>query len=139
MAQEGEAGLVAVALAEQARLGVGRALVGVVAPQPAFEVAAAARRAAGIVLGSEALVPGPGHDERAVDAEVLVTGQVLRARLADDRPEEGLGDVAAQQALAVLGEDRDVPDPVVDLGANEPAEEQVVLELSMSNLSERTE
>ena len=115
----------------QAGLGVGGARVRVVAPPLAFEVAPGGPASAGaaLVARAEALLPGPGLDERAVDAEVLIAEQLAAAGLGQHGREEGGGDLAAEEPLAVLGEDGDVPDRVVRIKADEPAEEQVVVEL----------
>jgi hypothetical protein len=76
MAHEAELGLLARALAEQSRLGVGGRRMGV-APPLAMEVpltvAAAGGRRADAILRAEALDRGPGLDQRAVDREVLAT------------------------------------------------------------------
>jgi hypothetical protein len=48
--------------------------------------------------------------------------------LADHRGEEPIGDLMVQEALAVLGEGRGVEDPGVDGQAQEPLEQQVVVQ-----------
>jgi len=72
-----------------------------VASPPTPKVALAIRRSpAGILLRAEALLTGPGFDNRAVDREGLIAEVSGSVRLVDDSREEGAGDVAAQQALA---------------------------------------
>src|SRR5712692_5004806 len=77
----------------------------------------------------EALLPCPRLDERAVDGEVLVRQQVSRPGLRQHALEERLGDVALEQPLTVLGEHRGIPDRVVHVQSDEPAEQEVVVEL----------
>ena len=77
----------------------------------------------------EALQPGPGLDQRAIDGEVLGRDQLLGLGLRKHALEERARDVARQQPLPVLGEDRGVPDRVIHAQAHEPAKEQVVIEL----------
>ncbi len=60
---------------------------------------------------------------------MLVREQPLRAGLRHDAVEEGLGNVPGQQAFAVLGEDRGVPDRIVHGQAHEPPKQEVVVEL----------
>src|SRR5215471_13279195 len=66
---------------------------------------------------------------RAVDGEVLVRQQPAFARLGHDSLEEGPCDLAAQQALPILGEHGGVPDRIVHLQAHEPPEQQVIVQL----------
>jgi hypothetical protein len=77
----------------------------------------------------EALHAGEGLDQRAVDREVLVRKQRPDCGLAEHRLEEPGGDVARQEPLAVLGEHRDVPDRRIHRQPDEPAEQQIVIEL----------
>jgi len=102
--------------------------VRVVASLLALEIARTAGGPARTILGPEALLSSPGLDERAIDREVLIREQRCLAGLAEHRVEEGLRDLAAQEPLAVLGEHGDVPDRVVGVQSDEPAEEQVVVE-----------
>jgi hypothetical protein len=74
-------------------------------------------------------VARPRLQQRAVDGEVLAREQPARVGQVHDAGEEVGGHPAVEQALAVLGERRGVPRLVVELQADEPAEEQVVLEL----------
>ena len=125
------------ALAEQPRIGIGGGGVRVVAPPLAVEVtlgiapAAGARWrfAASFRLRFEALHAGPRFNERAVDAEVVVREQPADLGLAQHRLEELRGDLALQEPVAVLGEHRHVPDRRVHRQADEPAEQQVVVQL----------
>ena len=87
------------------------------------------RRLAAAVLRPEALHAGPGLDQRAVDREVLVRQQRLDLGLGQHRAQELGRDLALEQPVAVLGEHRHVPDRIVDAEPDEPAEQQVVVEL----------
>lgn len=124
------------ALAVQPRVRVAGRAVGGVAPALPLEVAGGAGAAArgpvapvaGLVAGPEALLPGPGLDERAVDAEVLVAEQLGPAGLGHDRGELSLGDLAVDQPVAVLAEGARVSHRVVEVEADEPAEVQVDVE-----------
>jgi hypothetical protein len=60
---------------------------------------------------------------------MLVREQVLRPRLREDVLEKGPGHVAGKQTLSLFGEHRRVPDRVVHRQPDEPAEEQVVVQL----------
>lgn len=121
------------ALLVQPRLRVGRALVGRVAALVAFEVSF--RIAPGrlvrttAVLGHKALVAGPGLDHRAVDAEVLVGHETLPLGKMQYATEELACDVGAEQTVAIDAEDGAVPHRVIHAQANEPSEQQVVVEL----------
>ena len=59
---------------------------------------------------------------------MLVAEQLRLTGLAHHRGQEGLGDVVVDEPVAVLAEGAGVPHRVVDLEADEPAEEQVVVE-----------
>jgi len=69
----------------------------------------------------EALVTGPRLDERAIDTEVFLAQQLALVGQPHDFGEEALDDSVFQQAIAILGEDRVIPDVVVDGQADEPA------------------
>ena len=133
MADEGQLGLLASALAVEPGLGVGGRGVGVVAAlltvEMALAVAARPRRLAAAVLGPEALHGGPSLDQRAVDREVLVRQQRLDLRLVEHGTQELGRDLALEQPVAVLGEHRHVPHRIVDAQADKPAKQQVVVQL----------
>lgn len=84
------------------------------------------------ILGFQAFLARPRLDQRPIDGEVLVRQQRLLARLLQNLVEESTGDVTFEQAVAVLCENRVVPDRVVDRQADEPAEQQVIIECSIS-------
>jgi hypothetical protein len=75
------------------------------------------------------LLPRPRLEECAVDREVLVGQQAPTPRLLHDVLEERTGDVAGEQALAILREGGWCPHRVVHRQAHEPAKQQVVLQL----------
>ena len=60
---------------------------------------------------------------------MIVRKKSLHAWLVDDGRQELGGNVPGQQPLAVLGEDRDIPDRRIHRQADEPAKEQVVVHL----------
>jgi hypothetical protein len=70
MRTEAQASFLAVALAHEPGVAIGRALVGVVAPH--LPVKVVVRRLILIGLGSKTFCAGPGFNERAVHREVLV-------------------------------------------------------------------
>ena len=116
------------ALAVQPRLGVARGFVRIVAARltvPVLGRAVAVRS----VLAPHALVAGPGLDERAVDAEVLTRQQSTLVGHFHGSIEEFGDRVVLDEAVAVLAEDRVVPHSVLDGQADEPAKQQVVLDL----------
>ncbi len=129
MTEIAEPGLLAIALAIEPGVRIGRRSVGIVAPLLPLEVARRTGAGSGpLVLRPEALLPGPGLDERAVDAEVLIRKELRGLGLGEHRGEECPGDIAREQPLAVLGEHGHIPDRVVGVEPDEPAEEQVVVE-----------
>lgn len=126
-----QAGLVALALLEQPGVGVRGAGMGVVATLLPLEVhlgVTSGRGAGVIVLALETLVRGPGFDERAVHAEVFVAGELAPLGAELDALEEGAGEVFVEQTFAVGAEGGVVPDLVLDVQANEPAVQQVVVD-----------
>lgn len=132
-----ELGRLAVPLAREARLGVGRRTVSCVPPPLAAPVDVGVAAATGgrwrIALAlfdrPQALERGGRLDERAVEGEVLAAEQLVRRGLGTDRREEGLGDRGGEQAVAVLRERDRMPDRLVRRQADEPAQEQVVAQL----------
>jgi hypothetical protein len=61
--------------------------------------------------------------------QVLARQQATLSGLRDDLLQEGGGYLAVEQTLAILGEDRGIPHRVIHVQADEPAEEQVVVQL----------
>jgi len=114
-------GFMGVALAEQPSLRIGGRGMRGVAAALAMEidrgVAGVIRGTAGGVRPLEALETGPGLDQRAVDGEVLIGEDAPAAGFRHHALEEGPGDVALQQPLAILREDGGIPDRVVRLQA----------------------
>ena len=125
------------ALAVQPRVGIGGRGVRVIGALLAVEVAlgiasatcAGRRLAASLGLGLEALHAGKRFDQGAIDREMLVREQRPNLGLAEHRLEELRRDLALQEPVAVLGEHRHVPDRRVHRQADEPAEQQVVVQL----------
>jgi hypothetical protein len=132
-------GFFAIGLPIEHALGVGRALVRVVAPGFAAKVD---RRVAGVfvlgglhfrgvrtVFADEAFQAGPRFDEGAVNGEVLVAGPAVLAREVIDLGEEEPGHVGGEHALIVLGEDAVVEAALAQFAVEEPEPEQIVAEL----------
>lgn len=125
----------ALALAGQPRLGIGGRAMGRVRALLPPEVhrrvlrviVAAARRSRGD--RAHALVTGPGFEQRAVDGEVLMREELPRVRLRQHPLEEGFRDVALQQPLPILREDRRDPHRIVRIQADKPAIQQIVVQL----------
>ena len=124
----------------EAPVPIGLALVRLVAPRPASPVALGAAPARGlgtrrligvcrVGFGLERFVAGSVLDERAVYGKVVVRHQGFHPRLGDDRGQEAARHVAFQEAVALLAECRGVPARRVHRQPNEPAEQQVFVEL----------
>ncbi len=124
-----------VALAVETRIGIGGARMGVVATRLALPVRLRiAPAAVGVlivraVLGTEALLARPGLDQRAVDREVFRGEQITLVGQRHHFGEERFDHFVLEQPVAVLGEHRVVPDLIVDRQSDEPAKQQVVLQL----------
>src|SRR5216683_10933 len=82
-----------------------------------------------LVLGAEALQAGRGFDQRAVDREVLVAQQPQTSRLTDHLIEEPLGNLVPEQPPAVLGERSRVEAGLQQAHIQEPAVQELVVEL----------
>lgn len=129
-----EPGLVAFALLEEPGFRVGGRGVGVVAALLALEIhsrvlAAAFRRLARTVLGHKALVGSPGVDQRAIDREMFIGSQLLPLGQNQDLAEELPHDGFRQQPLPVLRKGRRRPHAVIHGKADEPAVQEVVLDV----------
>jgi hypothetical protein len=124
----------ALALTGELGIGVGGRLVRVVA---ALLPVVIHRRVARIIgwrlvvfaLLLEALERRPRLNQRAVDREVVGAHQLRPASMIDDRPQKLPGRVVDQQAVAVVSEDRRHEALFDHVHVEEPAEEQVVVEL----------
>ncbi len=135
MSEIGELGFASLAFLVQPGLRVGGRLVSGVGALVAMEVH---RRVAWVVwrtglwwslLRSKTLLTRPCLDEGAIDRKVLIRKEMELLRLLEHPTEQGQGDVARQQPLAVLGEHRRHPDRVVHPETDEPPEQKVVVEL----------
>ena len=130
---EAELRLLASALAVEPRVRVGGRGMGRVgarlAPEVRLRIAPArGRRLIRTLLGPEALHRGPCLDQGAVNREVLGGQQALDPGLDQDGGEELNGDVAIEQAVAILGEGGVVPGRIIDPKPHKPPEEKVVFE-----------
>ena len=136
---ETQPGLLPAGFPIQHALGIGRALVRVVAPLFPAKVD---RGVAGVfvfgglyflrirpVFADKAFQAGPRFDERAVGGEVVVTGPAgLPAQVIDFHEEES-GHIGREHALIVLGKDAVVETAFVELPVQKPKPEQIVAEL----------
>jgi hypothetical protein len=82
-----------------------------------------------ILLGHEALQRSPSVDERAVDREVLVGEQRGDPSMFENTLQELARDISLEQAVAVLGIYRVVPNWIVHAEAYKPTKHQVVVHL----------
>src|SRR5262252_2948433 len=74
----------------------------------------------GAILSLKALLTSPRFDQRPVHTEVLVREQVRGTRLSQHVCEKLLSDIAVQEPIAVLGEDRRHPHRFVHVETYEP-------------------
>jgi hypothetical protein len=74
-------------------------------------------------------VTGPGFQQSAVHAEVLQRDAIPSVGLGQHLIKEPLRDVAGQQPVAILREHGRVPNGIVHVESDEPAEEQLVIQL----------
>jgi hypothetical protein len=88
------------------------------------------RRTRAAVLSLEALLARPGRDLRAIYGKVLVGKQPSLLGLVDHTLEKRLRHIGVEQPLSVLRERRRIPHRVVHLESDEPAKQQIVVELS---------
>ena len=90
----------------EARIGIGRRLMGVVAPRLPMEIHGRILRVVGRrprrVLRFETLVARPRLEQRAIDGEVLVRQQPVRLDGGQHFRKERVGDVAIEQPIAVF-------------------------------------
>ena len=75
------------------------------------------------------LVRGPGVDQRAIDAEMLVAGVLGPCGQRLDALEEQPRYILVEQAVTVLAEGRVIPHALVHRQADEPAKQQVEINL----------
>jgi len=113
-------------LAVEPGVRIGRALMGLIRTLLIVEVLAVSVLA---VLGLEALVAGPGLDERPVDGKMLGRQKRRDLRMREERRQKMLKHIAIEQAVAVLRKRRGVPDPVIWRQLHEPPEQEVVVHL----------
>lgn len=98
------------ALAVQARIGIGSAGMGVAASRSALPVGLCVAPTAGgrlivrSVLGPKALLAGPSLNQRAVDREMFLRQQVALVGQGHHFGKERLDHCVRKQAVAVLGE-----------------------------------
>jgi YaiO family outer membrane protein len=78
------------------------------------------------IFGPEALEAGPGFEQGAVNAEVLLAEQVACPRLREHGLEKGGGHVPFQETLAVLAVSRGIPNSLKPAHPHEPAKQHVV-------------
>ncbi len=135
MAQEAQLGLLPRGLLVQSRLRIGRRGMRRIRPPLPPKVHTGIARILGrwhrgdVRLGLEALLPCPGLDQRAIDGEVFIGQQPLGPRLGQHLLEERRRDFSRQQPIPVLREHGHIPDGRIQIEADKPAEQQVVIQL----------
>src|SRR5215475_10109283 len=106
-----------------------RGVAGLLAMEIALAIAARARRITRAVLRLEALHRRPGCNLRPVDREMFVRQQPTQLRMLHERGQKLPCHVCFKQPIAVLREHCRNPYRLVHAETNEPAVEQVVVEL----------
>ena len=81
------------------------------------------------LLRFEAFVRRPGFDQRAINREVLVRQKRFHLLMFEKLGHKLLEHIAFLKAFPVLGEYGRVPDRIVRREADEPAKQQIVVEL----------
>lgn len=82
-----------------------------------------------VLLGPHALLARPRLEQRTIDGEMLAREQARLFRRRHGPREELRRNVAVEQPLPILRERRRVPRRGLQIEADEPAIEQIVLEL----------
>ena len=90
---------------------------------------ALSRRWIAAVLRHKALHAGPGLDQRAIDRKVVAGEQPLTCGRFSTLIKELGCDIAVEQPIPVLAEHGCIPYRIVDRQSDEPAEQQIVVEL----------
>jgi hypothetical protein len=90
---------------------------------------AATRRLRLVGFWNKTLLAGPSLDHRSVNGKMLVAKQVGCASLAENLFEKRLCNVALQQPIAILREDRDIPDGIIHVQIAKPAKKHIVVQL----------
>src|SRR5260370_20005077 len=133
-----ELGLLAGAFAEQAGVRVGgremRVILALLAMEAALGVAPTAAMAfsrwrIAAVLRHKALHTRPSLDQGAVNREVLTGEQLADLRKVQQARKELGRDIAVEQPIPVLAEYRRIPHRIIRCEPDEPAEQQIVVEL----------
>src|ERR1700752_1556163 len=128
-------GLLAGALAEQAGVRVSggemRVILALLPVEVALRIATASRRRRrpATALRYKALHAGPRFDQCPIDREMLVGEQFSHLRQIEHGGKELGGDIPVEQPVPVLAKYRRIPDRLVRQKPDEPAEQQVVVEL----------
>ena len=121
------------ALLRESRASGSVVLTGVVAARLAVEVALAVaprgRRFPRAVLRAEALHRGPGVDQGPVHREVVARQKPLHVPQPHQRAQELPRYIRRKQPVAVVREHRRMPDGSVHRQPDEPAEQQIVVDL----------
>lgn len=80
-------------------------------------------------LGLQALLPCPGLAQSAIEGEVFIGQQPLGPRLGQHLLEERRRDCSRQHPIPVFREHGHIPDGRIQIQADKPAEQQVVIQL----------
>lgn len=128
-----ELGFFGLPLAVELGIGIGDGSMGFVSKLLSLEVhrlvSAATTGRRWPILGFEALDGGPGFDEGTVNGKVLAGQKALAFRLGQYPGQELSGNLGTDQPFAVLGKAGMVPDLLFQAHAEEPAEQEVVVDL----------
>jgi hypothetical protein len=81
------------------------------------------------IAPAHALHRRPRLDQRSIDAEVLRGQKTLAPGSPADAPQQLARHPGLDQSVAVLGEGRMVPNPIIHRQPHEPAKQQVVVQL----------
>src|SRR3990167_2367309 len=82
-----------------------------------------------VVLGPETLLGSPRLNQRAIHTEMFLADQLLLVGQANHLFKQLGNDVMLQQPVAILAERGVIPDLIVDTQTNEPAIEQVIVDM----------
>jgi len=144
MSEIGQLGFMSLGFAIQARVGICRRRMRVVASLSAAE---RHHRIAGIggridrrrVTRVKLFCPAQASSRVPSTVKVLIGRQPRVARLAPDRIEEHRGDIARQRPLTISAERRRRPHGIIQVQSDEPANSRLYCSSSISGRSLRTE
>lgn len=144
MTQESQLRLVAFALFVQPGVGIGRRSMSIVTTLLALEIdcrvtTAIFRWRARTVFLYKAFMRGLGLNQRTIDREMLVRKQLFPLRQGQNPLEKQTADMLVQQTVSVGTESRVIPYLVIHRQTDEPAVQQVEVDVLTNCRSERME